>query len=157
VDQVEYGTNRPYLVDFINLCFKAGQVDSAEIKQLFLEMHWSATQIARKFGVSKSLIIHRLHRMRIKVETGAGRMTKPDNYRHWKAPYGYRIFGGKLLINRQEIKICRMVVHLIERENFGVRETARELIRRSFKNKQGEVKWSHFVVQRIYDRWKGKL
>ena len=84
-------------------------------------------------------------------------MTNPENYRHHCPPYGYKVRGGKLVIDNQELKICRLVVELIERQGFGIRETGREITKRGYKNRQGNHSWGHFVVKRIFDRWRGKL
>jgi hypothetical protein len=113
LDQPEYGTNTSYVVDFIEISFKVSSLNSGEIRFLFFEKGLSAAQIARKFGVSKSAIIRRLHQMRINVETGEGRMIRPDNYRLWNPPYGYRVVDGKLQIHKSEVKICRLVVQWV--------------------------------------------
>jgi len=84
-------------------------------------------------------------------------MTNPNNYRHYNAPYGYRVKNGQLVLNPKDLKVCRIVVDFMDRKQRPARETARELIRRGLKNRRGEIKWGHLVVQQIFRRWKGKL
>jgi hypothetical protein len=108
-------------------------------------------------GVGKTLILSRLKSMGIRVETGRNRMTNPNNFRHHNPPYGYQVKDGKLVLNKSELKVCRLVVELIGRKNKSARETARELINKKLKNRNGDINWGHLVVQKIFKRWKDKI
>jgi len=101
--------------------------------------------------------VQSLHQMKIKVETGAGRLTEPTNFSHRNLPYGYRVFQNKLLVNRKEIKICRAVVNSIGWEVDNIRETGRDLIKRGYKNRRGDLSWGHYVITQIYNSWKDKV
>ena len=157
VDQAEYGTNPTYLLDFIQICFKPQLLNSAEIKHLYVKVGLSASQIADRLGVSKAVIVGWINRLKIGPKSSKGRMTNPNNFRHHNPPYGYKVKDNKLVLNKSELRICRAVVELMGRKKCGARETARELTRRGFKNRRGETKWGHLVVQQIYLRWKDKL
>ncbi len=157
VDQSEYGTNTSYVTDFIEIRFNPQVINSAEIKDLYEKQGLSASQIAEHFGVAKSVILRRLRQLGIDTEKGYRRQSNPNNYRRSKAPYGYKIKNHKLVLNRSEMKVCRLVVEMMGRENKGARETAREIMKRGFKNRQGEVSWGHLVVQQILKRWNGKI
>jgi hypothetical protein len=157
VDQVEYGTNPTYLIDFIQICFKPQLLNSAEIKHLYLKEGLSASQIADRFGVSKGVIVGLINRLKIGPKSSKGRMTNPNNFRHHNPPYGYKVKDNKLVLNNSEIRTCRVVVELMGRRECSARETARELIRRQFKNRKGQISWGHLVVQQIFKRWKNKL
>ncbi len=157
VDLSVHGTNTSYLFDFIQICFKTQLLNPAEIRHFYLKEGLSAAQIADRYGVSKSVIIGWVNRLGIGAKTSEGRMTNPNNFRHHNPPYGYKVKDNKLVLNKAEIKFCRVVVELMARKKAGARETARELTKRGFKNRQGEVKWGHLVVQQIFKRWKNKL
>ncbi len=95
--------------------------------------------------------------MGVRVQTQAGRITNPNNYRVRNPPYGFRIQDGHLIINKSEIRICRLVAELIERQGFSKIAVARELGARGCKNRIGSTKWDHGTVLNIFERWKNKL
>ncbi|MCB0411440.1 MAG: hypothetical protein KDD22_02870, partial [Bdellovibrionales bacterium] len=78
-------------------------------------------------------------------------------FRHHNPPYGFKVQNGKLVVNKQELKICRIVVDFMGRQKRPVREMAREFIRREIKKRRGHVKWGYLVVQQIFKRWNGKI
>jgi transposase len=157
VDQPEYGTNTPYLTDFIKICLSAKLLNNEEIRVLYVEEGLSAAQIARRFGVAKSLVLARLHAMGIREGVDAGRSTNPENYRCRVAPYGYSIQAGKLVPSKSELRICRAVVDLIQRSGLSANAVAKELARRGYKNRAGRAAWDHSTVRSIFGRWKDKL
>ena len=55
------------------------------------------------------------------------------------------------------MKICRLVIELIEREGRTHSEVARELTRRGLKTRTGKVKWDSKSIFNIFKRWKDKL
>lgn len=112
VEQSEYGTNRPYLVDFIKITFAAKLLNVEEIRAQYTQKGLSAAQIARQHGVAKSVILARLGDLGIRGGAGASRSTNPENYRCRIAPYGYSIQAGRLVPNKAELRICRQVVDL---------------------------------------------
>ena len=50
-----------------------------------------------------------------------------------------------------------MIVELLGRKELSASATAKEVERRGIKNRKGLVKWGHFSVRNIYDRWKDTL
>ena len=72
-------------------------------------------------------------------------------------PYGYRKDGDQLATNKKEIRICRLVVQLVNDHRLSLMGTARELMDRSIKNRNGNIWWDHSMVRGIYKRWNGKL
>ena len=157
VDQVGIRTNESYLVDFIEFTLSAKLINSEEIKGLFINTGFSAAQIARKFGVSKSVILSRLRDLGIQVQTGKGRMNNPENFLSPHAPYGFSKKNAKLIPNRSELRICRLVVELMGRQKKSARAIAIELEKKKYKNRDGKCSWSHGSVQRIFKRWKNKF
>ena len=157
VHQPEYGTNYAYYVDFIQVCLSAKLLNSEEIGRLYLEEKLSLNQIASKFKVSRSAIRSRLRGLGIDIDAVKPVSTNPENYRYNTPPYGFQVRDGKLLPNRLEMKICRLVVELIEREGRNHSEVARELTRRGLKTRTGKVKWDSKAIFNIFKRWKDKL
>lgn len=157
VGQPEYGTNYAYFVDFIQVCLSAKLLNSKEIGRPYLEEKLSLNQIASKFKVSRSAIKSRLWGLGINIDDVKQALTNPENYRYNTPPYGFQIRDGKLLPNRLEMKICRFVIELIEREGRNHSEVARELTRRRLKTRAGKVKWDSKTIFNIFKRWKNKL
>jgi len=157
VDQPELGTNTSYLIDFIPITLSAKLLNNEEICKLYTEKSQSAAQIAHHFGVAKSVVLARLHAAGIREETGAGRMNNPENYRCRVAPYGYSIKDGRLVPNKTELRICRIVVDLIRRNGLSANAVGNEMGRRGYKSRSGRAHWDHSTVQSIFNRWKDKL
>ena len=157
VQQSEYGTNCTYYVDFIELCLDIKLLNSEEIGKLFLEKKLSTNQIASRFKVSRFVIMSRLRDLGININETKSVPTNPDNYRCTTPPYGFQVRDGKLLPNRLEMKICRLVVELIQRDGQNHSEVARELARRGLKSRTRKAKWDSKTVFNIFKRWKDKL
>lgn len=157
VQQPEYGTNCTYYVDFIELCLDIKLLNSEEIGKLYLENRLSINQIASHYRVSRTVIRSRLRDLGIDINAVKPTSTNPENYRCATPPYGFQVKAGKLLPNRLEMKICRLVVELIQREGRNHSDVARELARRGFKSRTGKTKWDSKTVFNIFKRWKDKL
>ena len=157
VDQPECCTNYAYYVDYIEFYPKVKLLDIAKISDFYLKQGRSASQIARHFGVSKTSVLAHLHNAGIRLESGKGRLTNPKNYRHSTPPYGYGVRDGKLVTNRLELRVCRTIVKLIDRQKLTVSQVFRELEKLGVKNRTGNTRWDHKAVKKIYERWKGKI
>ena len=157
VRQPEYGTSTPYYVDFIQICLAVKFINNDEIRELYQEKGLTANQIASHFKVSRAVIFCRLRELGINEGTSNQRQTNPQNYRCRVPPYGFAIESGKLVPNRLEMKICRLVVQLVQRQGKGHTEIARELSRLGFKNRSGSTVWDSKTVFNILKRWKDKL
>jgi hypothetical protein len=156
VDQPESGTNTSYLIDFLEITFSAKLLDVEKIREFYLAGQ-SYAQIARKFGVAKPVIISRLGGLEIPKSNRENRVTNPQNYRCRVPPYGYAIRDGKLVPNKRELRICRLVVELMGRQGKGLSETVRELESRQFLTREGKKYWDHSSVRNIFNRWKDKI
>ncbi len=71
------------------------------------------------------------------------RRANPNNYRLHEPPYGFRKQEGRLVPYKPELKICRIVVRMYEREKQTYSAIARELEVQGYKNRRGEKRWSH--------------
>ena len=80
-----------------------------------------------------------------------------DNCRATVIPYGYRKVDGQLVANKKELRICRLVVKLINEQKVSLQGAARELMRQNIKNRNGNVWWDHSMVRGIFKRWNGKI
>lgn len=155
--QPEYGTNKPYLIDSIHLCLSPKYIKNEEIRKLYLNQGLSTNQIASHFGVSRTVITSRLHELGISGNTASSRSTRADNYLSRVPPYGYSVKNSCLVPNKTELKVCRLVVELADRQNRPHTEVARELGRRGFKNRAGHTEWNSKTVFNILKRWRGKI
>jgi transposase len=116
----------------------------------------SCAQIAEQMDCSKTLVITTLKRLGV-LQAKKGSRTKPENYRSRVAPYGFRVVDGKLVSSRSEMKICRLVVELVERRGLNLRQAAKVLEAKGLKGMSGLRSWHKETIGRIYARWKGKL
>lgn len=157
VEQPEYGTNTCYLVDFIKITLLPKLLNFNEIRSLYLDQGLSAAQIARECDVAKSVIVGLLNRGGIRPGRQSSRSNNPENYRLKVPPYGYQIRVGKLVPNKSEMRLCRLVVELIARQGFSANAAAKELGKRGYKNRSGHTKWDHSTIQNIFKRWNSKL
>jgi hypothetical protein len=158
VDLSRYGTNTPYLIDFIPICLSPKLASSTIIRSLYLEKGLSAAQIASQLRLSKTFVLARLRSFGIKQDDAQPkRYTDPDNYRCPVCPFGYSVKDGKLIPNKTELRVCHAIVESIDRQGQTYRATAKELARRGMKNRAGRTSWSHGSVKAIYNRWKGKI
>jgi len=79
VDQPEYGTNPPYMIDFIKIFLSSKLTSTEEIRALYTEKGFSAGQIASQLRVAKSFVLARLHGLGIRDEEKLRRYTSPEN------------------------------------------------------------------------------
>lgn len=157
VDQPELGTNTPYLIDFLKFTLSPKFLDFNEIRALYLEKGLSMAQIAREYEVAKSVIVGLLNRGGVRPGCQNSRANNPANYRLRIPPYGYQIRAGKLAPNKPEMALCRLVVELMQRQDYSATATAKELGRRGYKNRSGHARWDHSTIGSIFKRWKDKL
>ena len=157
VDQSERGTNQTYLIDIIEISLNAKLLNNDQIRYSYTEKMLTASQIAQKLGVARSVITSRLNDMGLSGEEGKTRAANPENYRYRMTPYGYKVQQGRLVLNKTEIKICREVLKLHNNGNMSANAIARELQKKGFINRSGGSRWDHSTVISIIKRWLGKL
>jgi transposase len=155
VEQVGQRTNSLLLVDFIPFSPKPYSIKPALLRELYLEKGLSCHQIATQLGISKTVIVGRLGAMGILEKKG--RQNNPENYRCHEAPYGYRNQDGKLVPDKRELKICRLIVELRARKGWSLAKIVSELAKRGYTNRRGSTSWHHQSVTQIFNRWNGKL
>lgn len=112
----EFGKSSPYYVDFIQIFLAVKFINNDEIRVLYQEKGQTTNQIASRFKVSRSVIICRLRELGINEGQTNARSTNPKNYRCRIPPYGFALSAGQLIPNRLEMKICRLVVQMVQCE-----------------------------------------
>ncbi len=137
VNQSEVSTNRPYFIYFVKITVNPKLIASAEIKAFFIQSGFSSAQIAERYGDSKIFILSAIHRSGIELGTKVGHSADPKNYRNNSPPYGFSNRDGKLVPNKSEMKICRVVVELRGRRKLSTTQVCKELEKRGFKNHKG--------------------
>ena len=155
VERPIQGTNTLVAVDSIQFIPKPYKQKPAFYSDLYLKEGLSAAQIAQRIGCSKTTVLERLRKQGI--SNGSGRRTNPKNFRLHHPPFGFSKLEGSLVPNKAEMRICRLVVELRDRQKMSTRETAEELMRREIRNRRGVVYWTHVAVGRIFNQWKGKI
>jgi hypothetical protein len=157
VDQAEICTSFAYLIDFIEITPLLKKTRNAQIARLYRDSGLSSNQIAEKLSISKGSVIDGLHAEGIKPGVGNSRQSNPENCRLSTPPYGYRVRNGRLVIDKSELRVCRLAVHLIRDQKLSFNAAANELRARQIKNKMGTFYWDHKTVKRIFSRWNGKI
>lgn len=156
LERTGYSTHTTYLIDRIQFQSFSKALDKAKIAELHTKNGLSAAQIAKQLGCSKTLIITTLKRLGV-LQKKCGAQTRGKNYRNATPPYGFLVVDGKLASHPAEMKICRLIVDLVERRGLTCVEAARALEAKGLKGRNGLVKWHNYTVSRIFARWKGKL
>jgi hypothetical protein len=155
------GTNRTRVrstyLDTIEFFQKCHWKDPANYSDLYLKKGLSAAQIGEKLGIPKQTVLNQLKREGIRLGTNKGRLANPENYRLAYAPYGFSKKDGRLVPNKSELKVCRLVVQLRNDSKMSFYDIARDLERRKIAGRTQSTKWTHATAGRIYKRWNGKL
>lgn len=147
MDQGLQRTNHLVIKDRIPFLAKPYKQKPQVYRDLYLKEGLSAAQIAERLGCSKTTVLERLRAQGIR---------NPDR-RIYHPPYGFSKLGSRLVPNRAEMRICRLVVSLHGRKGMSMRLVALELEKRGFKNRHGKVSWALTTVYGIFKRWNGKI
>ena len=156
VDRPVHGTIRPKLLDSIPFFPNRSSAKSRFIVDSALKRNLSASQIADELGVSKTCVIETLQRQNV-LRPKKGSLTNPKNYRHYVAPCGHSSKGGRLVLNKKEVKVCRLIVSLCARDGLSFSRTAQRLMELGIKTRTGKSRWDHSMVSLIIKRWKDKI
>lgn len=149
--------NRATYLDSIEFFQKCDWKNSSNYGALYLEKGLSAAQIGKQLGIPNQTVLNQLKRDGFRLGGNKGRLANPDNYRLAYAPYGFSKKDGRLIPNKAELKICRLVVQLRNNSKMSFHEVAKELMRGGIKNRDESISWNHATAGRIYKRWNGKL
>lgn len=155
VDQVGHRTNSTYINDFIGIFSIPKDVGTDKIADLYVKEGLTAAQVAARVGLSKASILRRLHSLGIRKGT-LHEVTKGQPRPAVRAAYGQRIISGKLVNDRQEQKVARLIVELRERQKLGWKEVVDRLNGEGLRTRSG-IPWKVGRVRMVFDRWHGKL
>ena len=73
-----------------------------------------------------------------------------------KAPYGHRVVDGKLVEDRREMQVARLIVDLHWRQNLAWNEVIRCLNKEGLHTRQG-LPWKQGTARMVFVRWRGKI
>lgn len=155
MERPERRANTIYLVDFIAVSLKPSITKAEILTDLYLKQGLSSSQIAEKLGCSKTMVLERLRAQGIRI--GDKRKTNPNNYRLHQPPFGFSKRESKLIPNRKELRVCRMIVRYRDLKKWSYREIAKVLEEKKIKNRAGRIRWPGSTVRRIYLDWKEKI
>ncbi len=114
-------------------------------------------QIAEKLGCSPWAVSVRLRQLGIGKSIKKTAFNDPKNYCAPVVPYGFRKVKRQLVPCPKEMKICRLVVNLINKQGLSRNAVGRYLKAEGFKNRSGKTTWDKTVVTSIYKRWDSKI
>lgn len=106
-------------------------------------------------GLSKTSVLRRLHSLGIRKEN-IGEGAKDHQRAAVRAPYGHRVIDGRLVSDRQEQKVARLIVELRARQNLGWKEVVERLNVDELRTRNG-ITWKVGRVRMVFDRWNGKF
>lgn len=149
------GTNRSIIYDFIEFFLKPYSLNSVLCLEMYQKRGLSASQIAKEIGCSKTSVLKQLRAQG--VHHGDPRRTDPENYKLHDPPYGFSKRDGRLVPNKSELRICRVIISLDSGKGLSARAIGKELEARGIKNRKGAISWTHGSIKRILARWKGKI
>jgi len=147
VDRAGYRANTNEVTDFIAVFINPKNINLATIAELYRKDGLSAAKIATQVGLSKSAVLNKLHTLGIRRETRQNAI---------RAPFGQKIVAGKLVPNRRELKIARLIVELRHRQMLSWKEVVHHLESKNLKTRNG-CPWKIGTAKRVFDRWNGKL
>ncbi len=128
---------------------------SASIRDLYLNQGLTAAQIALQIGISKTVVLRKLHALGIRRET-VKQMELDQPRPVGRAPLGQRIVAGKLTPDRKELKIVRLVVELRSRQNLPWKEVVKRLNSDNLRTKSG-LRWKEGAAKMVFQRWNSKI
>ena len=145
-----------YFIDFFNFYPLPCGVKSKTFTELYEKYKLSTKQIAERIGVSKTTVLTKLKKSGISSRGTSESLTHPENYRSSNPPFGFRVIDGRLVENKQEIRICRKVIRM-KNEGLSFSAISHHLVKEGIKNRKKTTYWCHKQIKRIYNYWKGKL
>lgn len=155
VHRAGYCANTSKVSDFIDNIVIPKNAKSETIRDLYLDQGLTALQIAHQIGLSKTVVLRRLHALGIRQETVKQmELEKPRPVS--RASYGYRIVSGKLVPDRYELKVVRIIVELRSRQGLSWSKLVKHLNSEKIKARGGGV-WHITSVRMVFERWKDKI
>lgn len=140
-----------YLVDFIPGLHSPTKIDARSVVRLYRE-GLSAQQVAERLDISKQAVFARLRRFDVR---NCRRGCAPDNFRYLP-PYGQKVWRRRLVLNKKEIRVVRVMLRLRDQEQFRWSEIVAALAALGMKTRTGKT-WSRSGVKRVHCRWSGKV
>ena len=154
MDQAAGCANPSNVADFVLLITIPKKTNSALIKDLYMKNRLAARQIGEEIGLAKSTILNKIRKEGIHHQM---RGRDQDNYSFkQQVPFGYKLSEGRLLPNRTEMKVCRIIVSCRAQDHLSWKSIIETLKLKKIKNRK-ERSWSINSLRNIYIRWNGKV
>lgn len=142
-----------YISDFVEITQLPRKTPPEVFAKIYQNENLSAQQISERVGLSKQAVLARLRKAGVR-NGRPGRL--PDNYRYPNPPYGYKVHGERLIVDKKELRTVRLIVHMREQRNMGWEEIARELGYRGLLTRR-KRDWNRAGIKRVWKRWRGKV
>ena len=152
VEISRHWTNQVQVTDLIDFCLVPTAVDFGEIRRLYEIEKFSASQIAKRFEVSKAKIIACLHKLGIRNNRDRG-FDKNNFCRTQSVPFGKKVVGGKLLIDKNQLETARLIVKLRSNKDFEWKKIVDYLHKKGLKTKTGSP-WKIGTVRATFVNFK---
>lgn len=158
MEQFQSWKNRSKLLDSFEFIFDLKLKSKEFWWNLHVKEGLSFSQISNRLGIPKATVRDFIWKHGLKRESHKGRSTRPDNYRAPNPPYGYKVMSGKLVFDRNEVKVCKLIVALRGEQSLSWAAIVDELNKRRIPSRRhGEgACWHRHIVKIIYERWNSK-
>jgi len=131
MDQAARRANPSDMDDFVELIHFPEKINPVFIRDLYLQKRLSARQIGEIVGLAKSTVLNRLHQVGVHEEH---RALDKNNYAFpQKIPFGQKIIDGKLVENREEMKVVKSIIFLRSEKKLSWKKIADHLEEKKFK------------------------
>ena len=157
VEVTRHWTNQVQVTDLIEFYLVPTAVDFREIRRLYEIEKFSASQIAKRFEVSKAKIIACLHTLGIRNNRERG-FDKNNFCRTQSVPFGKKVVGGKLLIDKNQLETAKRIHKMRSSKKLEWIKIAELLNKKGFKTKTGLL-WKVGTLRATFVKFKniGKL
>ncbi len=157
VGEPDQRANPPILIDTLDFRIKLYKPSNRgnPLVDLYTKGGFSIDALAKKFNCSKATVLEQLKKAGLSDLKKNGQ--NPTSYRNYQPPFGYSVKDRVLILNKQEVLICRVIVQERNMQKKSFNEITKILIGGGYKNRFGKIAWSITTVQRIYKRWNGKI
>jgi IS30 family transposase len=150
VEQAECWANPSYLIDIITLISNPTKIKTSEIERLYFDERLSMREIADRVEVSKSFVIRHLSQSK-RRDRRTGR--EHQNYKHSKIPYGFRRAGERIVPDKKEMKVIKLI--LTARGQGYTYQAIADRLNKSNCLMRANKQWPSGMVYWIVKKWEG--
>ena len=137
----------------VDLILRIQTIDPSEVRRMYLEEDFTASQIADRLGISKQAVLARVRRTGVRNAQAKGRSS--TNYRYRNPPYGLKVLNGTLVPDRREMRVVRQILRL-RGNGYGWMQIVKDLNASGILSRRRKP-WRRMGVKRVHKRWVGKV